>query len=124
MSHQVLPSDQWPLFEIRASRLDDRKVRLHLSLDMLIMDARSQASFFYELSKFYKDPQVLLPTLEVSFRDYVLAEAALRKTDRYQHDLEYWRNRLLLLPVGSDLPLAKNPSSVVTRRNLPAGLAG
>jgi amino acid adenylation domain-containing protein len=112
MSHQVLPSDRWPLFEFRASRLDDRRFRLHLSLDMLILDARSQALLFYEWSKFYQDPEVRLPALELSFRDYVMAEIALKKTGHYQRDLEYWRNRLLSLPVGSDLPLAKNPSSV------------
>jgi hypothetical protein len=36
--HQVLPADRWPLFEIRASRLDDRWMILHLSLDLLILD--------------------------------------------------------------------------------------
>jgi amino acid adenylation domain-containing protein len=112
MSHQVLPSDRWPLFEFRASRLDDRRVRLHLSLDMLILDARSLSLFFYEWSKFYQDPQVRLPEVELCFRDYVLADAALKKTELYRHDFEYWKNRLLSLPVGSDLPLTKNPSSL------------
>ena len=33
MSHQVLPADQWPLFEIRASQITDRRIRLHLGID-------------------------------------------------------------------------------------------
>ena len=112
MSHQVLPSDRWPIFDFRASRLDERKVRLHLSLDMLIMDARSQALLFYEWSRFYQDPELRLPALELAFRDYVMAEVALRKSKLYQRDLEYWRSRLQSLAIGSDLPLARSPSSI------------
>ena len=33
MSHQVLPTDRWPLFEIRASLLSGGRVRLHMSFD-------------------------------------------------------------------------------------------
>ncbi len=79
MSHQVMPSDQWPIFEIRASRLNDRKFRLHLSLDALIMDGRGRAIFFYEWSEFYQNPEVRLPAIELSFRDYVMAQIALKK---------------------------------------------
>ena len=41
MSHQVLPADQWPLFEIRATRLDDRITRLHFSFDLLVGDIQA-----------------------------------------------------------------------------------
>ncbi|WP_198648531.1 condensation domain-containing protein [Cyanothece sp. BG0011] len=33
MSHQVLPWDKWPLFEFRATLLDENKIRLHISYD-------------------------------------------------------------------------------------------
>src|SRR5262249_14907200 len=36
MSHQVFETDKWPLFEIRASRFKDGKIRLHSSIDLLI----------------------------------------------------------------------------------------
>ncbi len=112
MSHQVLPSDQWPIFEIRASRLNDRKIRLHLSLDALILDGKSVALFFYEWSAFYNNLEARLPTQELSFRDFVVAEIASRKSTGYQLDLMYWQNRILSLPMGPDLPLAKNPSVI------------
>ena len=41
MSHQVLPGDRWPLFDVCASRLDGGRVRLHFSRDALIGDAWS-----------------------------------------------------------------------------------
>ncbi len=44
MSHQVLPSDRWPLFEVRATRLDGGRTRLHVSFDLLIGDAWSLAA--------------------------------------------------------------------------------
>ena len=34
MSHQLFSAEQWPLFDIRLSRLSDERTRLHLSLDL------------------------------------------------------------------------------------------
>jgi hypothetical protein len=112
MSHQVLPSDQWPLFEIRASLLDDRRFRLHLSFDALVVDARSRNLLFAEWSQFYQDPTTRLPPLELSFRDYVMAEVSLRNSDVYRRADDYWQNRLTSLPPAPELPLAKNPNDL------------
>jgi pyochelin synthetase len=38
MSRQARPSDRWPLFEVRASLLDEQRTRVHVSVDALIMD--------------------------------------------------------------------------------------
>ena len=191
MSHEVLPTDQWPLFRIRATRLDKQKTRLHLSFDALIADALSMFVIGREWSELYfggvrsqesgvrreeegkkesgvrsqesgvkkelgvrseeggrdvacnvrtelgirkeeeegscrgewpfaltefrsDDIENLLPPLEISFRDYVLAELAIRETSYYQRSQEYWFNRLDNLPPGPELPLAKNPTSITT----------
>jgi len=186
MSHEVLPTDQWPLFRIRATRLDQQKTRLHLSFDALIADAlsmfvigrewselyevrsqksevrseeefriqnsefRSEGEFRIQNSEFRSEEELrsqelgvksdgvenllspleevkiqnskfksddvenLLPPLEISFRDYVLTELAIRKTSYYQRSQEYWFNRLDNLPPGPELPLAKNPTSITT----------
>ena len=116
MSHQVLPSDQWPLFEIKATHLADNRYRFHFSMDMLILDGRSQALLFYEWHQLYRDPGSSLPACEVSFRDYVMAEMALKQTDRYRHDLDYWLERAASLPLAPDLPLAANPPSSIPPR--------
>ena len=112
MSHQVLPSDQWPLFEIRASRLDEQCLRLHFSFDVLILDAWSLFLLFREWSELYRDPKVSLPPLELTFRDYVLAEKELRDSELYQRSKDYWWSRLPALPPAPDLPLVVNPASV------------
>ncbi|MFQ4144475.1 amino acid adenylation domain-containing protein [Chlorogloeopsis sp. ULAP02] len=112
MSHQVLPTDQWPLFEIRATYLNGERVRLHISYDLQIFDAWSLLILFEEWYQIYQNPGVELPPLELSFRDYVLAEKALQNTDLYKRAQNYWFNRLDSLPPSPDLPLAKHPSEI------------
>ncbi|HEX6097855.1 MAG TPA: amino acid adenylation domain-containing protein [Thermoanaerobaculia bacterium] len=106
LAHQVLPSDRWPLFDIRATRLGDQ-VRLHMSLDLLIGDALSWLILCRELGTLARDPDASLPPLALSFRDYVLAEQALRESDERRRALAYWDARLDTLPGGPDLPLAR-----------------
>ncbi len=112
MSHKVHAADQWPLFEISASLLNTRYTRLHFGLDLLIMDGRSIEIFFRELARLYDDPEVVLPPLETSFRDYLLALASAPETHKFREARKYWINRIETLPPSPELPLAMNPSSV------------
>src|SRR6185295_3888228 len=98
MSHQVLPADRWPLFEIRASRVSEDRVRLHVSFDILIVDAWSFRILSRELDRLYRDSETVLPPLELSFRDYVLAEKAFESSDLHRRSWDYWRRRLPELP--------------------------
>ena len=111
MSHQVLPSDRWPLFEVRATLLDG-VVRFHVSFDFLIGDAWSWQVLMRELVRFYADPAAELPPLAVSYRDYVLALADYERTPGFARDLDYWRGRLADLPPAPELPLARSPASL------------
>jgi amino acid adenylation domain-containing protein len=113
MSHQILAADRWPLFEIRASRLDNDCIRLHLSFDYLIVDAWSLGEILApQLHQLYQNLETVLVPLEISFRDYVLAEIALRDSEVYRNSRDYWFNRLSKLLPAPELPLAKNPSSI------------
>jgi amino acid adenylation domain-containing protein len=112
MSHQVLPSDRWPLYEIQASRLNEHTYRLHVSLDLLIADAWSFDIINRELSILYENPDTILPSLELSFRDCVLAEVTLQRMELYRSSLEYWHNRLETLAPAPELPLARDPANI------------
>ncbi|MCY1041447.1 amino acid adenylation domain-containing protein [Corallococcus sp. bb12-1] len=112
LSHQVLATDRWPLFDIRASLLGGERVRLHLSFDALMADAHSLSLLFRESYALYRQPERSLPPLEVSFRDYLLAEEALRNTRAWQRSRDYWWNRLDTLPPAPELPLARNPATL------------
>jgi amino acid adenylation domain-containing protein len=116
MSHQVLPADQWPLFEFRATHLDGGRVRLHISYDLLVFDAWSLFRLFEEWFQLYQNPEVALPPLELSFRDYALAEQSLRETELYKRSQDYWLSRLDTFPLAPDLPLAKSPHELKQHR--------
>ncbi|WP_258042325.1 condensation domain-containing protein, partial [Pseudomonas avellanae] len=93
-SHQVLDVSRWPLFEFSLSLLDEDISHLHISLDALIVDAASTQILARELMAFYADPQRVLPEPGLTFRDYVLAEHALRSERCYGQALDYWRERV------------------------------
>lgn len=117
LSHQVIPADQWPLFEFCATLLDEGRVRLHISYDLQVFDAWSLFRLFDEWVQLYQNPDAALPPLDISFRDYVLAEQALQETELYKRSQEYWFSRLDTLPPAPDLPLAKNPKELKQHRN-------
>lgn len=112
MSSQVLPSDQWPLFDIRITLLPDSIVRIHMSFDALIMDAWSSMILSREFSELYSDPTQQLPKLEISFRDYVIHDHGLNNTPVYQKAERYWLDRLQALPPAPQLPLAVRPEAI------------
>src|SRR5262249_21434429 len=80
MSHQLLPSDRWPLFELRATLLEGERTRLHLSFDFLIGDAWSLQVLLPELAAAYHGRWSEFRPLSLSFRDYVLAAATLEES--------------------------------------------
>jgi amino acid adenylation domain-containing protein len=112
MSHQVLQSDRWPLYELRASLLDGGRVRLHFSFDFLVGDAWSLQVLLPELSLAYEGREAELKPLTLSFRDYVLAFSSLEEWPAYQRALQYWTARLDDFPQAPELPLAMNPEKV------------
>lgn len=116
MSHQVLPADRWPLFDLRVSACDGGSFRIHLSVDALIADVWSYQILMSELSRLYANPRATLKPLELSFRDCVVAERDVHETEEYERALEYWRSRLDDLPPGPELPLARSPASIAKPR--------
>jgi amino acid adenylation domain-containing protein len=116
LSHQVLPLDRWPLFEIAVSVIDDVSSIVHLSMDALICDAWSRRILGRELLHLYRTPEVPLPPLEISFRDYVMTEVSLRGQELYRKSEEYWLGRLATLPPSPELPLVKSPGSLAHPR--------
>jgi amino acid adenylation domain-containing protein len=116
LSHQVLPLDRWPLFDIRATLLDGGVIRLHISIDILIADVRSLQIIFREWQNLYDNPAAELPSLKIAFRDYVMAQAGARDADDLTRSLEYWKKRAPALPPAPELPLAVSPASIAAPR--------
>ncbi len=115
MSCQMLSVDTWPLFDIRAiiyQGSDGPHTRLFLDFDALIADAWSFFLLVEEWMTFYDNPGLKLPGLELTFRDYVLAESAIAQTEQYHRDREYWLAKVDSLPPAPALPLACQPSKL------------
>jgi amino acid adenylation domain-containing protein len=109
MSHRVFDPARWPLFDVRVTRLPGRRMRLHIGFDVLFVDGSSVQILFRELWMLYEHPDARLPSLDVSFRDYVLASLRLRDTEPYRRHEAYWTRRLETLPAGPSLPLSRAP---------------
>jgi amino acid adenylation domain-containing protein len=111
MSHQVREADQWPLFEIRASRRNG-STRLHISMDLLIADAWSILQLMREWEQVYRNPEVELPRLALSFRDYVETELKLEGSALRAQSAGYWQRRIATLAGAPELPLAMSPAAI------------
>jgi L-cysteine---[L-cysteinyl-carrier protein] ligase PchF len=104
LDHQVRAPERWPLFDLRVSLLNDGAI-LHVSIDFLICDYVSISVLFDELGRLYRGPQgTTLAPLEITFRDYLLAERGLRSGPPYERDRAYWLGRIDELPPAPDLP--------------------
>lgn len=111
LSHQVIPDGHWPMFDIRLTRLaqqadGENRVRVHLSLDMLIADAWSYFQVLLpDLAHLYEHPGESLAPLQLTFRDYVLTlDRHLADTEIYRRAERYWRDRVADLPPAPQLP--------------------
>lgn len=111
MSHQIFDPQVYPLFNIVVSKKLESYI-LHISLDVLITDVYSLNILFTELTKAYRDPEIQLPSFEISFRDYVLTLEQVRQSDQYFSAKKYWENKIPLMPVAPSVPLVMDPAKV------------
>ncbi|MGW3470915.1 amino acid adenylation domain-containing protein [Saccharopolyspora sp. NPDC000995] len=112
-SHRYFDLSRWPLFEVTALHYDTdsgRRTRLAIGLDYIIFDALSIMTLFSELDALYRAPDVELPAIGMSFRDYVLQVEP--QPEDLEHDQRYWLQRLNELPPGPALPMTTDPSQV------------
>ncbi|HWO19041.1 MAG TPA: amino acid adenylation domain-containing protein [Kofleriaceae bacterium] len=116
LSHQVFSTEHWPLFDVRVTRLDDERTRIHFSLDLLLFDGASTMIVLDDWARCYAEPDRPLPPLELSYRDYVFADLALRDSEMYRRSFAYLTQRARELPPPPDLPLAISPSALTQTR--------
>ncbi|MFG2994504.1 amino acid adenylation domain-containing protein [Streptomyces sp. NPDC048257] len=105
MAGQVFDPHTWPLFDIRTHRLDTGRLRLHISIDLLLVDAGSIQVLLAEWIRLVLDPDSLGPAPGPSFRDYLEGVAAHRAQPGHERARTYWRGRLDTLPPAPELPV-------------------
>ncbi|GAA1954208.1 amino acid adenylation domain-containing protein [Amycolatopsis minnesotensis] len=104
LDHRVSTPDRWPLFAVRITRTAAEAV-LHVSIDFLVADFLSVQTLLHELHACYERPGEALPPLDITFRDYLMAERRQTADGRHERDREYWLARLDDQPPAPELPV-------------------
>lgn len=115
MSHQVIDTNQWPLFDVELTVIDSSHNRLHISFDNLILDGWSMFHILRQWADIYYNGQERDDT-ELSFRDYVLGLERIKHLPLYEQDKKYWMERIETLSPAPELPLAKKEEELVEQR--------
>lgn len=94
MAQEQIDIYTWPLFDIRAVRINTHQSRLYISFDNIVLDGFSMFYLFHEWADLVWHKGKLPRAEKVSFRDYLLNYNALKKAEQYSIDVAYWHNKL------------------------------
>ncbi|MFI1018960.1 amino acid adenylation domain-containing protein [Streptomyces sp. NPDC020965] len=111
LSHESRPPGLFPLFSVVFVRLPGDALRMCVSIDALLADARGIQVIFDDWSAALRGPLDPAPDAP-TFREYVAAVARLRERPEFQRAADYWRDRIDTLPGGPRLPLLRDPAAV------------
>ncbi|WP_196453037.1 non-ribosomal peptide synthetase [Planomonospora sp. ID82291] len=112
-SHQVRPTDRWPLFDLRAALLPDGRTRLFAGVDVLALDLMSWMRLMREWGALVADPALNPPAPPLTFADLVrrrLDDPAEQR--RRETAAAYWERRAPTLPDGPGLPWTRGPAEL------------
>jgi epothilone synthetase B len=115
LAHQVRPPEQWPLFDLRATRFGAGRVRVHIGFDLMAVDALSMFLLVGEWRTLYEAPATELPPLALSFRDFAVARVGFEQSPAYARARDYWITRMDALPGPPELPAAPGGASFAMR---------
>ncbi|MGX2994046.1 amino acid adenylation domain-containing protein [Streptomyces sp. JNUCC 64] len=108
LSHETRPPGVFPLFSVVFVRLPGGRLRMCVSIDALLADARGVQVLFDSWAAALRGGAAARPGTP-SFRDYVAAVAGIRETPEYRRAAAYWAERLDSLPEGPRLPRRGGP---------------
>ena len=114
MQQQIIDVTAWPLFDVRAVQRDDGHTVIGIGFDYVVLDALSIMTIFTELSALYAQPDLDLPDLELSFRDYVVGIPV--DPGARQDDETYWLEMIEHLPPAPSLPTTTAPEQISSPR--------
>lgn len=115
MSHQVIQTENWPLFDVQITRIEEHRQRIHISFDNITFDGWSMFHILNEWAEVYRSQKIGAP-ITLSFRDYVLGLEKLKELSVYEEDKKYWEDRLENFSDAPKLPIAKNEKQVTDQK--------
>ncbi len=111
LSHLVYDVSTYPLFQMCVSIFHDRAV-LHVSFDLLLLDAQGRTKFFTELTQLYEKEDATFSKRSITFRDYQVYMGMLKSSPWYLAHKAYWREKVNQLPLRPKLLLACDPRDI------------
>ena len=105
LSHSVLRTDRWPLFDIRITAFGHRRLRMHMAFSVLLVDTQSFAVLAAEWLALGEAADQLSPPPAITYRDYQRAVHALDEAGHplFQRSRDYWQAREGALPPPPDV---------------------
>lgn len=107
---------QWPLFDIRVTRIAGNRHRLHFYFDLLIVDGLSVSIIFSELERLYSDPEASMPPMRLSLGEVLRVMGSGKSGAAYEESRRYWLARIPHLPQMPDLPVVSTPAGASAGR--------
>ena len=105
LSRRTLPLDRWPWMDCQVSLYDDCGARLHWNNNNFFSDGYGSFRLMDDAKRFYDDPALASPPLQLGFRDCVLALQRAETSALGERSRDYWLQRLPQLPGPPPLPL-------------------
>ncbi|WP_051890117.1 non-ribosomal peptide synthetase [Chryseobacterium vrystaatense] len=115
-SHHKYPLGQWPMFHFEVSKANTADTILHLSVDLLLLDAWSADLLMREIIKAYQGQEIKKPGYTI--KQYIEDEKAwhLEHQQFIQKAENYWESKLKDIPSGPALPFIKSLSEIESPR--------
>ncbi|WP_052684918.1 non-ribosomal peptide synthetase [Lentzea aerocolonigenes] len=112
-SHQVLPPDTGPLYDVHATLLPDGRTRIHFGVDVLALDMASWLLLMRQWRVLADDPAAPLPSAPTTFGELVRRrDTDPQRREQVEQDEHYWRTRATHLPGGPGLPWTRSAEEI------------
>ncbi|SEP53568.1 non-ribosomal peptide synthetase [Amycolatopsis saalfeldensis] len=111
MCRAELPLDRWPWLTMHVCLYAGGRARLHYNNNNFFTDAPATGGLLGTVLRLYHDPDLVLPELELSYRDCVTALAELEESALGRASRKYWCDRMADWPSAPNLPLAPGADS-------------
>ncbi|CAE6702258.1 D-alanine--D-alanyl carrier protein ligase [Xanthomonas arboricola pv. corylina] len=111
LGHRVLAVERGETIDFQLSLLPDGRHRLHVNIDLLVLDAASFTLVFEELAALLRGDTLAAPDPGYDFRSY-LAQLQHQTGPAREHAQRHWLDRLETLPRAPALPLACEPERI------------
>ena len=110
------PVSRYPLFFSEVYKVDKKKHIFMMNIDHLLCDGYSQMHILGELFNTYDKlclaEPILLPKLDMEFRDYVQIEKLRQRTAEYKEAMDFQLEIFKDIPPKATLPFKQNPALI------------